>query len=451
MSIYGNVIGHCYKETSHTDPPEIREGCTLKKPQADKTCVFYYEFRPTPKYCVRGYKAETSFEYSTSTKTPTHDLTPYIGTRWSIYSTGSWLDIKMSLKNYSTNRFASDHSLEFDTFYIHESLKPHMHEKTVPSVLKSQSLPNQILALEIVPEEPLLNDTIIHLTGFLSVLGPKAIEFENSHFRKVYHKRQRWYGTDPSYAPDLISIEADHKIAIPFSTSSSSHILSLQGILYFLSLRSNIYNTLNLYWLQNSQKTDPKSFAAFPKKCQQRQVPPKYYCLYFSIMDDSKHYLYLRQNVTFFSKPNHLKNFMLRKKKLSLQMDKMDLKSWVKASEICKSLVAKLPIFRSRDDFNEFTSLIKLSGFIPPVEAVFIRIMSKKGQKVSVPGKAACWSKHMVGNHTSSGKKNNKTLPNFLSIELLNSLSFCTSTKQFCFEQQTKYSPGYFSPISGLE
>ncbi len=391
MSIYGNVIGHCYKETSHTDPPETRQGCTLKKPQADKSCVFYYEFRPTPKYCVRGYKAETSFEYSTSTNTPTHDLTPYIGTRWSIYSTGSWLDITISLKNDSTSIFPSNHCSEFDTFCIHESRKPHMYKETIPAVLKSQSLPNQILALEIALEEPIPSDTTIHLSGSLTVLGPKAIEFENSYFRKVYHRRQRWYGRHPKEAPDLISIEADHKIGIPFTASFSSHVLSLQGILYFFSVRSNISNNLNLYWLQNSQKSDPKSFAAFPKKCQQAMHKQHIcYCLCFSILNNTKHYLYLRGNIFFFSKKHHLKNFMLERKKLSVQMDKIELKSWVEASEICKSLGAQLPIFRSRDDFNEFTSLIKMSPFIPPVEAVFIRTMSKNVLKVSVHATATC-------------------------------------------------------------
>ncbi len=74
-----------------------------------------------------------------------------------------------------------------------------------------------------------------------------------------------------------------------------------------------------------------------------------------------------------------MKTCLLERPYLTL---KIKLTSWTKALDLCNSSGADLPLFRSRDKLDEFMSFIKLSAYLPPVEAAFIHITSIKTRKV---------------------------------------------------------------------
>ena len=52
--------------------------------------------------------------------------------------------------------------------------------------------------------------------------------------------------------------------------------------------------------------------------------------------------------------------------------DERHTTSWMEADEICSSIGAHLPFFRSRNELSEFLALVKDVPDIPPLEAVYI-------------------------------------------------------------------------------
>ena len=386
MTLYGNVPWHCYKEISHTEPPQIRQGCNLTKPEEQKTCLLAYEYKKYSTYCLRGYKAPTSFEYFTETKTPTHDLTPYLSTKWSIYTTGSWVDVIWSLRNDSN--YQTPNLSEFDKFFIHENLKLLNQTETRPAVLAS--LQNEVFALERGFGNSVEQNNTLALNASLTVLGPKTIEFENKSFTVLYSK-----GKASKAALELISIETELKLYVQFSSFFSFHVFSLQGILHFISLRSNVSFKLNMVWLHTNHTKDLKLLVNAPAECQSICAPECFYCLSFYYFKTS--YMFFRKKTILSCK--HLLMATYNFRQLCLVKShyltlKIHLTSWTEAHNLCNSSGADLPLFRSRDELDEFMSLIKLSAYIPPVEAAFIRTSSTTTKKVCVNISNSPWVSH---------------------------------------------------------
>ena len=142
-------------------------------------------------------------------------------------------------------------------------------------------------------------------------------------------------------------INMNLKMKEPFylllNQDSSTHIV----------ISKNIF-TLKIYQFPH------QSAKIYLNNCTSNELLEPYgYCLNITMKHTPNKYLFIRGNIK------------CHKYKGTCSSSAKPL-SWNEASQLCKHLGGYLPILRNKDEMEEFTSLIKSTKGLPPIENVFI-------------------------------------------------------------------------------
>ncbi len=131
---------------------------------------------------------------------------------------------------------------------------------------------------------------------------------------------------------------------------------------------------LKLYWMHGNFLDFHSFLLTEPQVCHLN--PYIFYkcdfCLSFN-SSQQKSYIFLRGHYVdqFLVNQSHLKEVHLNR----------TMKSWTYSLKRCKDVDTVLPVFSSREELNEFLALIKLSTYLPPVDATYLGV--KKSTRVS--------------------------------------------------------------------
>lgn len=193
-------------------------------------------------------------------------------------------------------------------------------------------------------------------------------------------------------------------------TTSSSQLLSFQGALMSVQIhivdnllkrsqersdkKVDTFSTqavLKLYWLDDNYENvnDVSTAPCTPLSTQKQYV----YCLNYSMTGkDPKFTLFLRENL---GVGKIFEFYLLYESKLKLEEPtggdrykkplniSRSLRSWNEGNNLCQSAGGHLPHFNSEEELDEFIALIKLSPYVPPIEAVFVGLKYRSVRQVS--------------------------------------------------------------------
>ena len=184
------------------------------------------------------------------------------------------------------------------------------------------------------------------------------------------------------------TIHLEWTSVVILSRDISKKVIGLPVNLRFVTMEtlSFVQNyTINIYWIpdlfsRNSYQSENERF------CLKDVIAKtKYsYCLNFTSVQNS--YLFFWHFTPYLqcyvkASPWVWRELVWEKRGLKIptnntcpkeQSEKNVTKSWIEASNLCKSIGGTLPLLRNRDELEEIIAFLKLSEDIPPVEGLYI-------------------------------------------------------------------------------
>ncbi len=324
-------------------------------------------------------------------ETTTHDLMPYIGIRFSLFSFGSWVDVLFSVEPKPV--FTKNTSL-FDKSYLRESL--HFVEKKSLAVKRLMIGRDHAFVFE--REHKTIREMFTQL--HILYLQSKYLKYEsklinlqkcvgnssydqdiiNNNFSRSFHAFPPFEGL--GLYSILTSLEQKKIMSWNLSQQTTPSVVSVAGCPLSLNIKLPSHKDnilLDIVWMHGFYSKFRSFLNTEPERCTGESTSFGY-CLRFPT------FLRLEQSILFMRGKSFLK--IVCATTLSWQRQVLGYKEhqtnvcWNEASRLCAAFAALLPVFMSREEVEKFLALIKFSPYLPPVEAAFVRI---------VPKMVRCW------------------------------------------------------------
>ena len=166
------------------------------------------------------------------------------------------------------------------------------------------------------------------------------------------------------------------------SRDFSEKTISLPGYVTHVTVDTlNIMKnyTINLHWIPNMLNRG--SFTPSDVSlCNKDLLPTTIYTYCLNYTSAQKSYIFF-WNIYRYHKKYEFYNMYSQLAYIQKTSDRRDhdmtnkkqvAKSWIEASDLCKSIGGFLPIIRNRDELDELITFIRSSEDMPPVEALYI-------------------------------------------------------------------------------
>lgn len=305
-------------------------------------------------YCFKATNKSSTFALNVSFHTPTNLDSPHLFVRLGKANSNSWVDIQVRVQNTMTRKpsFAAIKGINGrDTFLFFTP----MDNRDLVAILRY-----------ISPNKQTSTSMRMRISSLVMPYSSYFYErYDSSSSRRIYEFFQ-----ESHMSLDLTTeMEFKDNFIIPLIVQGTVDNINLS----FVKMQEENHhiwrNRLEITWLENifwqwqaymtKQPSDGSSeYDVFTN-------PHFQYYLNFSctLLNQTTYYLFVRE-------PKNYKYDTSGRRYLPGYY----LKSWNKASGLCSSFSASLPIILSRQELGQIQALIKLSPFIPPLESMFVGI-----------------------------------------------------------------------------
>lgn len=294
-------------------------------------------------YCIKSHESRKLFSFTASSFTSAHDWTPLVETIFVGEEHGSWVDITLQFwKTNSSSPYTAGELIPIGGYRIKRLEIHHM------VILATSNTKPKNISITIVS------------TVILDWNKKREIKW---NYGKI------WLNAKINSIDSEVSVSENKTLKL--SIKDMFYPVSSQGLSHYIHVSHKAVNQrITLCWVSEMYEAYNNFKNIIPKICPEFRPTlavydvPYEYCFNFTLKSNS--YLF------------YFGEFLWEA--LNLQT----LQSWQGASEICQSVNSTLPIIRSRNELDDFITLVKHSPYVPPMTAIFIGLSFVNRSKVRI-------------------------------------------------------------------